>query len=93
MASIECRLMGIDGDGGRSFFLEAEEAKPEMMKMREIMVWPGVRVELRLKVEDVKTEEMRKDALLSALQMWEGGWKVRFGLVSVFCWDPEFEGM
>ena len=42
--------MGIGGDGGRSVFLEAEEAKPEMMKMRKIMGWPGVRVEMRLEL-------------------------------------------
>ena len=47
---MEWRLMGIGGDGGRSVFLKAEEAKKEMMKIREIMVWPGVRVEMRLEL-------------------------------------------
>ena len=42
--------MGIGGGGGRSVLLEAEEEKPEMMKIREIMVWPGVRVEMRLEL-------------------------------------------
>ena len=47
---MEWRLMGIGGDGGRSVFLGAEEAKSETMKMREIMVWPSVRVEMRLEL-------------------------------------------
>ena len=47
---MEERLMGIGGDGGRSVFLEAEEAKTEMMKMREIMVWPGMSVKMRLEL-------------------------------------------
>jgi hypothetical protein len=47
---MEWRLMGIGGDGGRSLFHEAEEAKTEMMKMREIIIWPGVRVEMRLEL-------------------------------------------
>ena len=50
VALMEWRVMGIGGDGGKSVFLEAEEVKPEMMKMREIMGWPGVRVEMRLKL-------------------------------------------
>ena len=37
------------GDDGRSGFLEADDLKTEMMKMREILIWPGVLVEMRLK--------------------------------------------
>ena len=50
MALMEWSLMGIGRDGGRSGFLETEEAKPEMMKMRVIMGWPVVRVEMRLEL-------------------------------------------
>ena len=47
---MEWELMGIGGDGDRYVFLEAEETKSEMMKMREIMGWPGVKLEMRLEL-------------------------------------------
>ena len=31
-------------------FLEPDDVKTEIMKMREIEVWPGVRVEMRLEL-------------------------------------------
>ena len=46
-----------------------------------------------LKVEDVKTEEMRKKASLSALQMWESAWKVKMSLIYIFCWGADCEAM
>ena len=40
--------MGIGGDDGRSGIVEAEDAKTEMMKMREIVALPGGMVEMIL---------------------------------------------
>ena len=50
MAVKEWKLVGIVGDDGRSGLLEADDAKTEMMKMREIVILSGVRVEMRLEL-------------------------------------------
>ena len=50
MAVKEWKLVGIVGDDGRSGFLEADDVKTEMVKMREIVILPGVRVKMRLEL-------------------------------------------
>ncbi len=47
---VNCKLMGVSGDAAGSDLLKLDDAKTEMMEMREIVVMPGVRVEVRLEL-------------------------------------------
>jgi hypothetical protein len=46
----EWKLVGIVGGDGRTGLLEADDVKTEMMKMRKIVVLPGVRIDMRLEL-------------------------------------------
>ena len=50
MAVKEWRRVRIVGDDGRSGLLEADDVKTEMMKMRGIVILPGVRIDMRLEL-------------------------------------------